>query len=402
MSTSQVMIPDAGAVPAHLQASGPVDSGLVTGSESLPRISLKGKQFRFIIDGEEKMTLPLGTPLDVIILAASPKSGCSKVYYRGSYSSGDNEAPDCSSADGLYPDKGIAYPQSELCQTCKQNAWGSGIRADGTPSDGKACRDTKTLFVVGPKKINGTMLQLRVPVMSLKSLNSLGHSLENRRMHSYAIMTRMEFVDSEFPQVEFSFGAFLDKASYAAAAERANSTEVQKLVESAVTTPGTPPAEKIPEDAPGHVTQDAAEPDTGTTAAAEETQPVDLDNLWGDDAQAGEGIHDASEPKGPVQGATAQETADSQEPFKGPGQNPADGLWYDKSGTVWNQELHGTATGGGPAFKKDGTFKTKRGLNKDQPEQQPSSGHVSGAQRLGPDTGTDSTVTEEDLLDGWA
>jgi hypothetical protein len=57
------MIPDVGAVPAHLQTDGPVDSGLVVGSESLPRISLKGKQFRFIIDGEEKMSLPLGTSI---------------------------------------------------------------------------------------------------------------------------------------------------------------------------------------------------------------------------------------------------------------------------------------------------------------------------------------------------
>jgi len=392
-----LMIPETGAVPAHLRQSAPVESGLVTSNESLPRISLRGKQFRFIIDGEEKAVLPLGSKLPIIILGASPKGkSCSKIFYAGAWDPDSADPPDCSSSDGLYPDSGVAHPQSDMCQTCKQNAWGSGTKADGSPSAGKACRDTKTLFVVSPTKPNGHILQLRVPVMSLKALNSLGHELENRRMHTYAIVTELSFADAEFPQIDFAFKEFLGVDAYAVVEARAQSDEVQKLISAATTR--TAPVDQIPAEAPTHATQAAEEPSQAetTTSIAPEVEPINLGDIWGEDtATPGQGVHDDSVPgEAPV--------VETAAPFKGPGQNPADGLWYDKTGAVWDKSLHATGRDGNPIFNGDGSFRKKANRTKKgapDPAGQPST--QPAAQQPAQQPAAIKTESEEDLLDGW-
>ena len=419
--SNEVMIPDVANVPAHLQQSGPVESGLVTGNESLPRISLKGRQFRFIVDREEKVA-PAGQPLNVIIIGASPKTGCAKVFYKGAYESGSADAPDCASSDGIYPDTDNAVPQSDMCQTCPQNAWGSGKKADGTLSEGKACRDTKILYVTAPGKIKGMLFQLRVPVMSLKSLNALGHALEKRRLTSHSIVSRLEFTDSEFPQITFNFDTFLGPEVYADADERANSEELRRLI---VTGISEQLAAKAEDETAAAATETAAAA-TETAAAATETvedpgpsqaettqtaaaavDEVDLENLWGDDPPAGDASPAKPGPPGidPPAGSPPPPGIDPNLKF---GLHP-DGVWRDATGAVWDPiNSHAKGADGKPAYVKSGNFKAKRktaaaATEPPSPaEGLPAGSIVTGGQAAAPAAGAGTVEeTETDLMDGW-
>ena len=101
-------------LPAHLQqyaGTANAAAGLVTSFLSLPSISIKGKQFRFIKDGVET-PMPAGQPLKVVILGFDPDKGCAKAWYKDAYSPGSAEAPDCFSSDGVTPDGFVTSPVS--------------------------------------------------------------------------------------------------------------------------------------------------------------------------------------------------------------------------------------------------------------------------------------------------
>lgn len=101
--------------------------------------------------------------LECIILDVAPYSGTAKVYYIDPYSEGSNAAPDCSSDDGIRPDRG-ENKQSESCATCIMNTWGSSTVGSGK---GKACSDKKWLAVLLPQHFDKeTVFRLDVPAGS--------------------------------------------------------------------------------------------------------------------------------------------------------------------------------------------------------------------------------------------
>ena len=61
--------------------------------------------------------------------------------------SGGGTAPDCSSLDGIAPNMNSEAVQSDFCDTCPQNAWGTEMK-DGKPGKGKACKNMKRLYVL--------------------------------------------------------------------------------------------------------------------------------------------------------------------------------------------------------------------------------------------------------------
>jgi hypothetical protein len=196
--------------------SGATDSLVVNGPK-FPRLSLRGSKFRLRKDGDEKV-LKLDE-LKVVIVAATPLGKVpAKVFYSSGYVAGEDGLPDCASSDGIRPDSGVKNPQSATtCAVCPKNAWGSGTDAAGNPSKGKACKDTKALFLVAPGKngIQDEVIQLRVPTMSLRNMSQYASQLGSRKIAVHKVYTVLSFSDdTEYPELKFGFGGFLDEAEY--------------------------------------------------------------------------------------------------------------------------------------------------------------------------------------------
>jgi hypothetical protein len=202
------------AVPEHLkkyltntQQSGDTDA-MAAASISIPRISLKGRKFR-LIEGGEEIRKPAEEFFGVI-LAVEPGAGLmAKTFYKEAYQSGDSKPPDCSSANGVTPDPWISEPQNDRCATCPNNRFGSAKTRSG--GKGKACKDSKRLWVAEPDKIGGTVYALGIPVTSLKPMSEYGAMLKANGVPSASVITRFTMKDSEFPELIFEFVGVLEE-----------------------------------------------------------------------------------------------------------------------------------------------------------------------------------------------
>lgn len=238
------------AIPEHLkkfltntQASTDADA-MAAASISIPRISLKGRKFRLIEGGEE-----IRKPADEffgIILAVEPGTGLmAKTFYKEAYQSGDSKPPDCSSANGITPDPWVPEPQNDKCSTCPNNQFGSAKTRSG--GKGKACKDSKRLWVAEADKINGTIYALGVPVTSLKAMAEYGAMLKVNQVPSAAVITRFSMKDTEFPELLFEFVGVLEET----AMEQAMLRHEQKDWDLNFTGPLLENHSKTPLEAPG-------------------------------------------------------------------------------------------------------------------------------------------------------
>ena len=237
-------------VPEYLRGfESELSNSMVTQAEVFPRISLRGRQFRFKKDGEET-SLSMGQPLKVVVLLADPLKGCGKSFYQEAYSSDSDDSPDCSSSNGIVPDSWVDDPQCSSCAQCPNSEWGSAVDSNGNPGKGKACSDVKRLFVVPPNAPTGDMYILQVPPASLKALSNYGRSLAKHRIPVEAVVTEVQFVDSEFPQVEFKFAAFLPETSAKIAMDRSKSDEMTAITNQSAYALPAPTAQAEPDGTP--------------------------------------------------------------------------------------------------------------------------------------------------------
>lgn len=211
------------AVPDYLKKMQPTEStdvdSLASASLSIPRISLKGKKFRVIVDGEEIMKP--STELNAIILAVEPGPGLFiKTYYGGTYNPSDTYPPACASSNGVHPDAWVTNPQSPRCNTCPQNVFGSAT-AVVSGKKAKACKDSKRLWVTFPDDIEGIVFALGVPVTSLKNVSKYAKELGAHNYPMTAVVTKITMDDeSDFPQLNFERGEFLNEEQYLIAKAR--------------------------------------------------------------------------------------------------------------------------------------------------------------------------------------
>lgn len=208
-------------IPDYLKSmitEGPTGQELITSAgQAMPRISLKGSQFRFNKDGEEVFKTP--NPIDVVIIGVQPESGMAKTFYIDGYKPGDTSPPDCSSLDGVRPDSWVSNPQSPNCASCQYNKWGSATSQTGKKA--KACKDSKRLLLTVPKDPeNGTLYMLNVTVSSLKALSEYGKFLVANHLPISSVITRISMVDADFPQISFEFKEILGEEKCKAAIAR--------------------------------------------------------------------------------------------------------------------------------------------------------------------------------------
>lgn len=207
-------------VPEHLR-NGPLAeaaakaladaAAMAASSNSVPRISLRGREFRLIENGEEIKRVRDG--LDVVIIGVEPEAGrMIKTFYAKGYTPGAKEPPTCSSDDGIAPAPWVTEKVSASCQSCPKNVFGSAISPTGKPT--KACRDSKRIWVVladDPAPISErTLYGMNVTVASLKAFSEHGRKLAALGQGPAVAVTRIVMLDTEYPQVEFELKAWLD------------------------------------------------------------------------------------------------------------------------------------------------------------------------------------------------
>lgn len=208
MSDKQIVVPD------YLRKYQPeVDStkDMITETGSAPRISLKGRQFRFKVEGEE--IFKTSDPISVVIVGVVPEGGLmARTYYINGYTPGSDDPPDCSSFFGEIPDAWCQSPQSRFCKDCPQAKWGSAKSMSGGKA--QACKVSKRIMVYDASQIDQedkTLYLMNVTVASLKALSAYGKWLVSNHLPMSAVFTKVSFIDSDFPQVEFTFDGVLEE-----------------------------------------------------------------------------------------------------------------------------------------------------------------------------------------------
>ena len=227
---SEVTIFQNNALPDYLRDVGVSDltKSLMTGSGGggNKRISLRGKKFRLVVDGEEMSTLKQDY-LDVVIVNAT--KDIARTFYAKAYDpKAEASPPDCWSKDGTVPDASVFNPQSNKCDSCPQNIKGSG------QGNSRACRFSKRLAIALADDIQGGVYQLTLPSASIfgdgdknqmpfnkyvKYVGSQGYSIDT-------LVTRITFDDdSDSPRVFFDASRFLQREEYDATSKLGKSQE---------------------------------------------------------------------------------------------------------------------------------------------------------------------------------
>jgi hypothetical protein len=187
-------------------------------SSGFPSLSIKGKVFAIVRDGERTI-LPNpkdpdspATSIDAVLVKAN--KGTSKVFYANGYDeSGENKKPDCFSNDGTRPDASVENPQAKSCALCPNNQWGSKVSDKGS-SKGKACQDSVRMAIAAADMINDPML-LRVPPASIRALGEYGKMLDKRGVSYNMVVTKIGFdMESPTPKLTFKPVGLLSEDSY--------------------------------------------------------------------------------------------------------------------------------------------------------------------------------------------
>lgn len=265
-------------LPSYLANTG--DDGnsdlMVYAGHSFPVMSIKGKIFTLVKDGE-RCVVPNprdpespATSITIALLKVSPKK--SKTYYANGYSeNAEDNKPTCFSNDGEYPDPSVANPQCKSCKACKWNAFGTARGADGSIGKGKACSDFVRIAIADRTNLEEPIL-MRVPPASIKALGEYGKILSHRHVPYQAVATRISFdVKQATPRLVFTPAGFVDEADYRKAVEMSKSMEVANMIEGITRNDDTASDDGLPAETPAYLKKEKAEP---ATAAAPAPKPA--------------------------------------------------------------------------------------------------------------------------------
>lgn len=264
-------------------------------SSGFPQLSIKGKTFAIVRDGERTILRnPLdpesaATNVDVVLVKAN--KGTSKVFYVGGYDEkAEAKKPDCFSNDGQKPDPSSESPQAKSCALCPHNQWGSKIGDNGA-TKGKACQDSVRMAIAAADQINDPML-LRVPPASIRALGEYGKMLQKRGVSYNMVVTKISFdIESPTPKLIFKPVGLLPEASYRAVQEVIASDTVQNILGAGFVSEApaiSAPVENMeiaeaPQEKPKAVAKPKAEPKPAAKVADVDISDLNLDDINFDD-----------------------------------------------------------------------------------------------------------------------
>lgn len=285
--SNEVAIPD---YLKQMMAEGTVTSTLgamETGAGGVPRVTTKGKIFRFK-EGEDEEKA--GTSIKVIILGVNPEQGLSHTFYKDGYSPDSSDPPDCSSMNGVVPDNWIATPVSKTCAGCPNQVWGSAKSMSGGKA--KACRDSKQIYLVKAKDFAENPLEctaylMTITVNSLKNFSTYGKELAAKGLPGpqFAITEISMDEESSVPMTHFKILGVLNEKHGPKSHERSVKREWESLSQ-ALPAPSSSSNKSLPQqpvdDTEALLTEDEA-PKTvvdNTVIDNVDTDVDDLIDLW--------------------------------------------------------------------------------------------------------------------------
>lgn len=236
-------------LPAHLQNMFGDDSNLDTGVKGANSLSIRGKVFRIVLDGEERAITkfneetgdrePVGT-VNLIVLDQGPFGA--RVLYDGPYKPDTNEGPKCFSLDGKTPDPSSTEVQARTCAECPHAVKGSKVTPNGTLTT--ACALQRRLAVVPAHKADFPPLLLRLASTSAYDPDTKG--AENGWMawrqyldflnargvrHTAQLVTKVRFdPNAEHPKLLFRPERFITEEEAPAIAKAIKSDEVKAML----------------------------------------------------------------------------------------------------------------------------------------------------------------------------
>jgi len=267
-------------------------------SSGFPVISIKGKVFAVVRDGERELQMnpkdpdSAATSLNVVLLKVNKSA--SKVFYLKGYDKDTSEGqkPDCYSNDGIEPAADAQNKQAKKCATCAHNQWGSRISERGA-TKGKACSDAVRMAVAPAGQLNDAML-LRLPPASIKAIGEYGQMLAKRGVEAHMVVTKVGFdLQAESPKLTFSAVGLLDDEGFAEVQEMRRADIVASILGSTPNAGEYTPAleaEEAPapkaapkEEAPAPKAEVKAKPAKAKPAPVEDDLDLDLDGISFDD-----------------------------------------------------------------------------------------------------------------------
>uniref|UniRef100_A0A6M3M997 Uncharacterized protein n=1 Tax=viral metagenome TaxID=1070528 RepID=A0A6M3M997_9ZZZZ len=205
-----------------------------TGGAGLNKISLKQSRFRMVIGGQEQVIPSMD--LDLVIVRVN--DGISKTWYEKEWNPNEEAGmPECSSDDGISPRLDSPKRQSDLCQTCPRNQWGSKINRL-TGEKGKECQDTKRMAIMPPGQdgrytnADQDLFQLAVPPASLKDFGGFVRNLAGMptpAAYNMVVATVSFDTTVTYPKILFKPKRWLEADEWNVVGPRYNEDETQRI-----------------------------------------------------------------------------------------------------------------------------------------------------------------------------
>ena len=206
-------------LPAYLSdraALSAINDEIVTHA-GFPVLSIKGKVFTLVKDGERKVLTREDDPdeiLQSLTVAVARANTNSRVFYAKAYSEDDAEAakPDCTSNDGVAPSADARTPQAKKCAVCPHAVWGTGKEGKGT-----ACAVNTRLAIVDPESTEAPEpYLLRVPAGSKANFAEIVKVAKKRGVPYNSLALKISFdPTAPAPKLMFKLVGFVSDDVYA-------------------------------------------------------------------------------------------------------------------------------------------------------------------------------------------
>lgn len=293
-------------LPAYLSdraALSAINDEIVTHA-GFPVLSIKGKVFTLVKDGERKVLTREDDPdeiLQSLTVAVARANTNSRVFYAKAYSEDDAEAakPDCMSNDGVAPSADARTPQAKKCAVCPHAVWGTGKEGKGT-----ACAVNTRLAIVDPESTEAPEpYLLRVPAGSKANFAEIVKVAKKRGVPYNSLALKISFdPTAPAPKLMFKLVGFVSDDVYA----KINALYADETVLDIVGLGPQRQALPAPEEAPS-VTE--ADLDTALQAKAAKVTKAAVDKAAAVDPAPAPAPAETPKPAKPVKAAKAEPAA---------------------------------------------------------------------------------------------